>query len=92
MVHPGRYFPVLETISNTIERDSMTYRKKPFEGDRLTGLKALRGKHDQTIRCGVIEILYGPRDSMETRRFLEDAIRKEEEKQRLWVPGESDGD
>jgi hypothetical protein len=60
----------------------MTYRKKPFEGDRLEGLKALRGKHDQTIRCGVIEILYGPRDSMETHRFLEAEISKLEGEER----------
>jgi hypothetical protein len=74
----------------------MTHPKKPFEGDKLEGLKALRGKHDQTIRCGVIEILYGPRDSMETRRFLEDQIRRLEEdkfhhvEQRPWQPGASE--
>jgi hypothetical protein len=44
--------------------------------EKLEALKALRGQHDQRIRCGVIEIMYGQRG--ETNRFLEDQIRRME--------------
>jgi hypothetical protein len=46
--------------------------EKTNDRSKLEMLKGLRGLHDQTIRCGVIEILYGQRG--ETNRFLEDAI------------------
>jgi len=37
-------------------------------------LVALRGGHDQTIRCRVIEILHGPAPGEVTSRFLEASI------------------
>jgi hypothetical protein len=45
---------------------------------KLAALKALRGQHDQKIRCGVIDIVYGPTTTQRpvTLRFLETEIHK----------------
>ena len=45
--------------------------------EKLKALEALRGEHDQTIRCGVIRILYEPLATAkrnETNTFLEAEI------------------
>jgi hypothetical protein len=45
--------------------------------EKLAELKALRGTQDQTMRCGVIRILYGEykrSGRTPTERFLEDQI------------------
>lgn len=79
----------------------MTFRKpKPPMNttEKIAALKALRGQHDQRIRCEAIEILYGT--GGETARFLEDAIQRLEfeegmsfPKAQLWQPGYAeDGD
>lgn len=55
----------------------MTFRAKKPEMDaagKLEALKALRGQHDQKIRCAVVEVLYGT--GGETGRFLEAEIAK----------------
>ncbi len=43
---------------------------------KLAALEALRGQHDQTMRCRVIDIVYGPSTSRQTatERFLEAEI------------------
>ena len=43
-------------------------------------LKALRGKHDQTIRCEIIALLFPATDGLnETNRFLEYMIEQVEQ-------------
>jgi hypothetical protein len=45
--------------------------------EKIGRLKELRGKHDQTMRCGVIDVLYRDqigRWNTVTEAFLEDAI------------------
>lgn len=34
--------------------------------DKLKQLEALEGQHDQTVRCKVVEILYGPSTDEQT--------------------------
>lgn len=54
--------------------------------EALSDLIALRGLQDQTIRCGVIAILYrvgGKKDGFETKRFLEAEIERMRESVRL---------
>jgi len=44
---------------------------------KIAKLESLRGKHDQTVRCGVIEVIYGSqkvRGKTPTDWFLEDQI------------------
>ena len=60
----------------------MTYRRKRVwanDAEKLEELKALRGQHDQKVRCRVIEVLYGT--GGETARFLEAEIARLEERQ-----------